>query len=141
MTSKAFVQPSATSTAVVSGLLFTLTLSGIRLAATTLASSEKLTILGGFVCSLLFFFALMVRNNLKPVSCFMFSFRPLGIWSEKPNGWKVGFFSETTFFFFLFWFYQLILVILCLLVSLVVAATVHPVCITTWFVAEKKVFR
>jgi len=89
-------QPSAKSTAIVSGLLFTLTLSGIRLSATVLASTEKLTILGGFVCSLLFFFALTAVGSL-----------------ERETKWAE--------------------VIVCLLVSLVVAATVHPVCITTCF--------
>jgi len=90
------VQPNAKSTAIVSGLLFVLTLSGIRLAASTLASSEKLTIVGGFVCSILFFFALMTVGNL-----------------ERETKWLE--------------------VIFCLVVSLIVAATVHPVCTTTCF--------
>merc|ERR1711941_32611 len=39
--------------------------SALRIWAPTFASSEKFTILGGFVSSLLFFFSLLIIGNLK----------------------------------------------------------------------------
>jgi len=58
-------QPSATQTTILSALLFLLTFSVLRLWAPLFASSEKYTILGGFVSSLLFFFTLLTIGNLK----------------------------------------------------------------------------
>ena len=51
---------------VISALLFVLTFSALRIWAPTFASSEKLTILGGFVSSLLFFFSLLVPSSSPP---------------------------------------------------------------------------
>ncbi|KAL6062666.1 Dolichyl-diphosphooligosaccharide--protein glycosyltransferase subunit KCP2 [Balamuthia mandrillaris] len=58
-------QPSHTTTAILSALLFVLTLSALSLWAPVLASTERLTIVGGFISSLLFFFALLTIGNLE----------------------------------------------------------------------------
>eukprot|EP01090_Pellita_catalonica_P015378 TRINITY_DN4161_c0_g1_i1.p1 TRINITY_DN4161_c0_g1~~TRINITY_DN4161_c0_g1_i1.p1 ORF type:complete len:132 (+),score=17.15 TRINITY_DN4161_c0_g1_i1:58-453(+) len=60
-----FTQPSAQSSAIVSGLLFLLTLSSLRVWSDFFSSTEQLTILGGFISSLLFFFGLMTLGNLE----------------------------------------------------------------------------
>jgi len=61
----AFDQPPQGTSAVISGFLFLITLSGLELWAGKLASTPQLTILGGFVSSLLFFFALICVGNLE----------------------------------------------------------------------------
>eukprot|EP01089_Gocevia_fonbrunei_P004486 TRINITY_DN144_c0_g1_i1.p1 TRINITY_DN144_c0_g1~~TRINITY_DN144_c0_g1_i1.p1 ORF type:complete len:122 (-),score=9.76 TRINITY_DN144_c0_g1_i1:27-392(-) len=59
-----FVQPSSTQSAIISGFLFLLTISLLRIWAPVLASTEQLTILGGFISSLVFFFGLITIGNL-----------------------------------------------------------------------------
>eukprot|EP01115_Flamella_aegyptia_P002251 TRINITY_DN136263_c0_g1_i1.p1 TRINITY_DN136263_c0_g1~~TRINITY_DN136263_c0_g1_i1.p1 ORF type:complete len:129 (-),score=44.12 TRINITY_DN136263_c0_g1_i1:15-401(-) len=58
-------QPSSTQSLVISGLLFFITLSGLQIFATKLASTPQLTIVGGFVSSLLFFFLLIFIGSLE----------------------------------------------------------------------------
>lgn len=53
--------PSRDTSAIISLVLFLTTLGGIGFYAETLASTSQLTILGGFLSSLLFFFGLTVR--------------------------------------------------------------------------------
>jgi len=60
-----FDQPSAGTTAMISGLLFLIVLSALQLSAQKLASTPQLTIVGGFVSSLLFVFALLCIGNLE----------------------------------------------------------------------------
>jgi hypothetical protein len=57
--------PAKTQTVLVSAMLFILTLSLLRLAATKLASTEIFTIVGGFISSLLFFFGILTVGNLE----------------------------------------------------------------------------
>lgn len=90
-------QPSALQTVVVSALLFVLTFSALRIWAPTFASSEKFTILGGFVSSLLFFFSLLVPSPLlsipyhssASVAHYPYS-QIIGNLKERESGWIQG---------------------------------------------------
>jgi len=95
--------PSPKSSLVVSVLLYIITLSALQIYAPKLASSEVLTIVGGFVSSLLFFFSLISVGNLEDI---IFG-------SDTQAGW--------------------VEVLVCLFFALVVAATVHRVSVTTCF--------
>lgn len=53
-------QPNATNSALISAFLFLMTLSLMQVFAKTLASTAQLTIVGGFISSLLFVFGLLV---------------------------------------------------------------------------------
>mmetsp|Transcript_6693 Transcript_6693/g.9259 ORF Transcript_6693/g.9259 Transcript_6693/m.9259 type:complete len:128 (+) Transcript_6693:54-437(+) len=57
--------PDATNSALRAALLFLVTLLLMQVFASTLASSAQLTIVGGFVSSLLFVFGLLFIGNLK----------------------------------------------------------------------------
>eukprot|EP01102_Stenamoeba_stenopodia_P012652 TRINITY_DN4020_c0_g1_i1.p1 TRINITY_DN4020_c0_g1~~TRINITY_DN4020_c0_g1_i1.p1 ORF type:complete len:114 (+),score=19.70 TRINITY_DN4020_c0_g1_i1:90-431(+) len=59
------VQPGAKSSAFLSFLLFLLTASALQLFSKQLASSPQLTIVGGFISSLLFFFSLITVGSLE----------------------------------------------------------------------------
>lgn len=54
--------PSRDTSAIVSLVLFLATLGGVFYFADLLASTSQLTLVGGFVSSLLFFFGLTVRS-------------------------------------------------------------------------------
>eukprot|EP01104_Vermistella_antarctica_P003630 TRINITY_DN1386_c0_g2_i1.p1 TRINITY_DN1386_c0_g2~~TRINITY_DN1386_c0_g2_i1.p1 ORF type:complete len:123 (+),score=23.35 TRINITY_DN1386_c0_g2_i1:189-557(+) len=58
-------QPGEGSSAALSFILFLIIFSVLQLYRAVLASSPQLTILGGFIASLLFFFALTCIGNLK----------------------------------------------------------------------------
>eukprot|EP01114_Cavostelium_apophysatum_P020269 TRINITY_DN674_c0_g1_i1.p2 TRINITY_DN674_c0_g1~~TRINITY_DN674_c0_g1_i1.p2 ORF type:complete len:129 (+),score=21.29 TRINITY_DN674_c0_g1_i1:151-537(+) len=58
-------QPSAGTTVAISGFLFLITLSGLMLGSNKLASAPQLHIVGGFISSLLFVFALLIIGNLE----------------------------------------------------------------------------
>jgi len=91
-----FEQPSAGTTSLVSAFLFLIILSGLQIWSTKLASTPQLTIVGGFVSSLLFVFSLLCIGNL-----------------ERETRW--------------------IEVIVCVIIAMIVAASVHRVCVTTCF--------
>jgi hypothetical protein len=52
--------PNQSTSALIAGLLFLITFSGLQIWAAKLASTPQLTIVGGFFSSLLFVFALLV---------------------------------------------------------------------------------
>uniref|UniRef100_A0A0D3G949 Uncharacterized protein n=1 Tax=Oryza barthii TaxID=65489 RepID=A0A0D3G949_9ORYZ len=81
-------------------LLFAVTLSLLEMYRGRFASSELMTIAGGFVCSLLFLFLLTFIGNY-----------------QEANGVKTGWGA----------------VVVTELTALIVAGTVHRVCITTCF--------
>eukprot|EP01116_Phalansterium_solitarium_P025028 TRINITY_DN9382_c0_g1_i1.p1 TRINITY_DN9382_c0_g1~~TRINITY_DN9382_c0_g1_i1.p1 ORF type:complete len:126 (-),score=28.05 TRINITY_DN9382_c0_g1_i1:162-539(-) len=58
-------QPSASQSAAISAFLWLVTLSALQIWAPKLASTPQLTILGGFVSSLLFFFGVIFIGNLQ----------------------------------------------------------------------------
>jgi len=58
-------QPSAGNSSLLAGLLFLITLSGLQIWAPILASTPQLTIVGGFISSLLFFFLVICLGNLQ----------------------------------------------------------------------------
>jgi len=60
-----FEQPNAFTTALLSGFLFVITLSGLQIWAPKLASTPQFTILGGFICSLLFVFSLICVGSFE----------------------------------------------------------------------------
>eukprot|EP01097_Dermamoeba_algensis_P001533 TRINITY_DN1579_c0_g1_i1.p1 TRINITY_DN1579_c0_g1~~TRINITY_DN1579_c0_g1_i1.p1 ORF type:complete len:128 (+),score=40.93 TRINITY_DN1579_c0_g1_i1:113-496(+) len=60
----AFEQPSASFSSLVSGFLFLLSFSLLESNRVFLASSPKLTILGGFLSSFLFLLSLLTLGNL-----------------------------------------------------------------------------
>jgi len=61
----ALEQPSAGNSSLLAGLLFLITLSGLEIWAPKLASTPQLTIVGGFISSLLFFFGVICIGNLE----------------------------------------------------------------------------
>ncbi|XP_062181304.1 uncharacterized protein LOC133885591 isoform X1 [Phragmites australis] len=84
-------------------LVFAVTLSLLEMYRAKFASSELMTIAGGFVCSLLFLLLLTFIGNYQEAS---------GV----RTGWGAG-----------------VYVVVAELVALIVAGTVHRVCITTCF--------
>mmetsp|Transcript_32490 Transcript_32490/g.52633 ORF Transcript_32490/g.52633 Transcript_32490/m.52633 type:complete len:121 (+) Transcript_32490:66-428(+) len=92
---------SAGSSLLLSSLLYAITLSGLQICAKDLASSKGLTILGGFISSLLFLFSLIAINSFEALA-FHDSFK-----SKWPE------------------------VIFALVAAVLAASTVHGVCATT----------
>jgi len=58
-------QPPAGTSALLAGLLFLIILSGLEIWAPKLRSTPQLTIVGGFISSLLFFFGVICIGNLE----------------------------------------------------------------------------
>eukprot|EP00744_Colponema_vietnamica_P035872 GILI01062724.1.p1 GENE.GILI01062724.1~~GILI01062724.1.p1 ORF type:complete len:140 (+),score=30.90 GILI01062724.1:46-420(+) len=97
------VKVASSQSLVLSSLLFLVLLSLIQVTSSPLASSELFTILGGFLCSLLFVFALIAIGNIEQIL--------LG--DNTTTGWfEVGF---------------------ALFMGMTIGASVHRVCVTTCF--------
>eukprot|EP01119_Soliformovum_irregulare_P007503 TRINITY_DN19946_c0_g1_i1.p1 TRINITY_DN19946_c0_g1~~TRINITY_DN19946_c0_g1_i1.p1 ORF type:complete len:124 (-),score=24.26 TRINITY_DN19946_c0_g1_i1:39-410(-) len=61
----AFQHPAASTSAVLSLILFVITLSGVQILAPTLSSSNPMTLVGGFLSSFVFIFFLFFIGNLE----------------------------------------------------------------------------
>jgi len=99
----AITLPSPKVSLVVSTLLYVITLSSLQIFAQKLGSTELLTIVGGFISSLLFFFSLVSVGNMEEIF----------FGKDTQTGWTE--------------------VIFCLFFAMSVAATVHRVSVTTCF--------
>eukprot|EP00871_Galdieria_phlegrea_P001171 jgi/Galph1/2054/GphlegSOOS_G770.1 len=108
--------PSAATSCFLSALCATLLFSTTQLGYDFFRSSPSKTILGGLVCSLFYCCCMIIMGNVED----LLSLPRVAGYLEGENEKLVS--------------VNQVQVVLCLLTSLMVAATIHPVCITSCFI-------